>query len=469
MGPRWQNQPGEGSSEGLCGMHGELRTWAGLALVSLATLWLLPLDANAQQRTGIGDCAPPRLPDGSTPRRWSCRTGTQGTEGNPNCPPPYIPGVGYPKNWSCPTGRQSVTPAPAPFPSRSVPCTRLARATGPATAEQGGSIMIGGGAVSGSEHDYRCHLVNLTVPPQNRQQRAFVNAADLSIPMSAIHALETDDLRVQIVNSMLRALPRLEFASMQEAKENVGIRIAAVRHMQALERRGAGNTCRYYEPHQQVRIYSNRWESYVPPATARTATGVSLRSIGSPYQAIMAFKSSPSEIECQTAVELTILLAVAEIVGQARFDRAHADGLRAIGVNDSHPEQSIRRHLDFSARALNVTNMVPGDWAYMRNKVGYAGWAGECRRSDPGFTGGYWTGENAIFVGSGPIPGRRVVGAMFSGLGLWNRTEADLRADLVHGHNTDADACSRMLGRPIAPATPADVGWTMLARLRVGA
>ena len=83
----------------------------------------------------------------------------------------------------------------------------------------------------------------------------------------------------------------------------------------------------------------------------------------------MAFKSSLSEIECQAAVELTILLAVAEIVGPQRFDSAHS-----------------------------------------------------------------------------------------TGLGLWNRSEAELRGELIRGHNQDAAHCAAVLKLNIAPGVESDVG-----------
>jgi Lipase (class 3) len=90
------------------------RGLAGLTTVVAALLSGLAADA------GNPNCPPPVI-NGTTPKNWSCPTGTQSqVRGNPNCPPPVINGI-VPKNWSCPTGTQAVTPRlPAQNPDRTL-------------------------------------------------------------------------------------------------------------------------------------------------------------------------------------------------------------------------------------------------------------------------------------------------------------------------------------------------------------
>ncbi len=63
-------------------------------------------------------CQPPVI-NGITPKNWSCRTGTQGAQGDPNCSPPVEIINGQPvtpRNWSCPGGTPSARTAPiGPF------------------------------------------------------------------------------------------------------------------------------------------------------------------------------------------------------------------------------------------------------------------------------------------------------------------------------------------------------------------
>lgn len=96
--------------------------------------------------------------------------------------------------------------------------------------------------------------------------------------------------------------------------------------------------------------------------------------------------------------------------------------------------------------ATDHATRVPGDYLYFKNKDDYVflTWA---KNGIPGF----WTGENCIYVGNGK----------YSGLGLWDQTEAELRSEAEAFYMRDT-------GKTPFPGNPnIDIRFTTFSRIQI--
>jgi hypothetical protein len=206
---------------------------------------------------------------------------------------------------------------------------------------------------------------------------------------------------------------------------------------------------------------------------------------------VAQFRTGKSRIECLTAIELTILHAVEKVIGAGRFDGMHKNGLRKVGQSESNDQEiPIFKHTagiqavlkkDSSkpgkmrpSVALTVADMVPGDWVYMANKWDY-------KKRSPS---GSFVGENALYMGKYKIayrdgtvfdpeqeekvpPEVRVplydngTPARFSGLGLYDTTEARLREKLKDAYNH----VPQLPSESFTEAEDDDIFWTRIMRL----
>jgi hypothetical protein len=168
--------------------------------------------------------------------------------------------------------------------------------------------------------------------------------------------------------------------------------------------------------------------------------------------------------ECLGALQITDLQAARKAIGPDCFNLLHTDGL-AIGDRSgrsSHP------HV-VPASKLTVAAMVPGDWVYMQNKDDY--------NTDlrPDAPRGYWTGENALYMGRYDLISTSRVyydGApsRSSGMGVYSATEygpAGIHTRVKQGY-IDLLCSGRCTQHRHPTPLDSEIRWTSVVRLVTG-
>jgi hypothetical protein len=151
------------------------------------------------------------------------------------------------------------------------------------------------------------------------------------------------------------------------------------------------------------------WEPIPPVIPWRRS--FRLRPTVTPFIAMGHFE--PFRGECGGAVQLCIILASRDTIGQTRFNAVHGKSLE-VG-----PQQwdSFNKHV---YEGKDQKTYVPGDYAYFKNKNDYPTFA----------RGGFWTGENMVYDGAGK----------FTGLEANGQTEVWWRDLLQSKYNTETRA-----------------------------
>ena len=218
------------------------------------------------------------------------------------------------------------------------------------------------------------------------------------------------------------------FTTLEKAKENYDMREKACELMNSTGDAGgfdldySGLYDGYYHWPRIGDTYSDgtSWHIgslWIPNRMDDVKTRVFMSAGGNHYDSIMAVE--PFRGECSGAAMIVVLRAAAETLGETRFNGVHAEDIYLlVGAVASSPA--------FSCHVLPRTDdetMVPGDSTYFKNKDNYS-----LLHDD-----GMWAGENCIYVG---LNGSKE--ALFSGLGLLNKTEDELR-EIMRDHYNDDD------------------------------
>ncbi len=314
----------------------------------------------------------------------------------------------------------------------------------------GGKLVIAGMPITGSATHYHAYVKHLTVSPTNRQHAAFKGT-----DVAAIQALECP-LRRQIVVAMNNnRAESFAFATLQKARENVDMRVAAV-HLMLRIQRGPSSGVDFGYAHGSVPDAADpahwvRTDRYAHRSRPNVTAA----------QAIDGLVSHRYRGECLGTLQIVALYSARKALGAARFNRLHPNGLDIGGPRAAAPMKHFT-----DAASLSPRDMVPGDWVYMKNKDDY----GTGLR--PGRKPGLWFGENAVYLGRFDIApdGSARFGAgatqRFSGLGLYARSEAELRASLKKGYLSDMRPAFTLHTHTI---TDADIRWFRVVRLVTGA
>jgi Protein-glutamine gamma-glutamyltransferase len=312
-----------------------------------------------------------------------------------------------------------------------------------------GRLIIGNVPLYETPGNYHRYIKHLTVSPARHSSPAFQSAN-----VRAIRALE-DPLRRQIFDAMNRnRADRFRFATMRQAQENFTMRLAAIGFMFAMVQKGrnGGIDFDYSGPIVPQAADRGRWSH-----TTRF-THVSHRGT-SATEAIDGIVSHRYRGECLGAMQINVLHAARLALGAACFDRLHPNGL------DIGPKaKSVGVHIR-SAASVNVRDMVPGDWVYMKNKDDY--------NTDlrPGVAPGYWQGENALCLGKFEWGANRTpqysgkATPRFSGMGAYGKSEAELRAAMKKSYLNEMRSPRTLHAHTV---TDADIRWFKVDRLVTG-
>jgi hypothetical protein len=351
----------------------------------------------------------------------------------------------------------------------------------PAAAPGTSQLRIAGRVMIENDANYRCFIKYLTVPA-----RAWGDPAFQQDQIPQIKARLEDPMRRQIFDAMSSNPNGFSFKSIEGAIENINIRVEAITFMRNIA--GIISQCHFTPAGPIIAAGKNTGWQASKLSPAQIAAGLSapsnivLNSMGvSAHDAIASFRNDSSSLDCLDAVELTILEAVDCVIGAARFNAEHPEGLQNIGLNDPNPPTadggddapvigdthgvSIFKNVRAVMSNVQFSMMVPGDWAYMRN--------------DPAYTSlplaGGFQGENTIYMGKYAVvagfpqdylrPGQLnytgFAQARYTGLGgETNKTAIQLAEALMFAFK-EASGFLRN-------ADPKKVGWTLLGRIKAG-
>ena len=330
------------------------------------------------------------------------------------------------------------------------------------------SLFIDGKPIVQSKADYLKVIKYLTVAPASQRGHVFRGHN-----MRAIERLE-DPLRRQILDAMIRNPDRkFNFTNLAAAQQNFRLRIDAIAFMNEIGQQDnpAVNTLKlnfsYYGPTAPPSANPVYWK-VIPAPSGATLRSREFQYVGADaYSAIMSISAAPYVGECEGAAEVTLLYAAAQVMGAQAFNQLFPTGLVFGPQQQGQPGPSVygvlpRDQQLFAGNTLpgyvhvstiSTQDMVPGDWVYMKNT--------------PRYTGEYWNGENAIYMGQydSVLNGMPVwrVGATprFTGLGvpspgqsgqtLANLSEAQLAQELWDAFTNDQS--------PVPPDS--GIGWTI--------
>lgn len=284
----------------------------------------------------------------------------------------------------------------------------LAALAPPARAER---LLIANVPVRDTAADYHRYVKHLTVSPRHHASATFRGH-----DAQAIRALECP-LRRQIFDAMSRnRAEAFAFASLRQARENFDMRVVAIGFMFKVQngRRG-GVDFDYAGPTVPEAADRAHWR-HVSKFTFVTRSGTPAS------ESIDGIVRDRFRGECLGAMQVNVLHAARVALGGERFNRLHPKGLD-IGPSASSVMPHIRE-----AKSVRSGDMVPGDWVYMKNKDDY----GTDLR--PGAAPGYWSGENAVYLGKFEFGSDRrahfggAATRRYSGMGAYAKSEGELRS-----------------------------------------
>lgn len=143
--------------------------------------------------------------------------------------------------------------------------------------------------------------------------------------------------------------------------------------------------------------------TYWEPTSATNIWCYTFKTQTAAYDAIQNY--TPFRGECAGAIQLCLLNAAADELGETRFNSIHSAGI-TIGSDWT----AYSQHTEGAADTLTH---VPGDYVYIANKDDYLTFS----------PGGFWQGENLVYDGGGT----------YTGLGENKKTEGQWR-DLLQDH-----------------------------------
>jgi Protein-glutamine gamma-glutamyltransferase len=275
-------------------------------------------------------------------------------------------------------------------------------------------------------------------------------------------------LRLQIYNAMNQnPTGSFHFANLLAAQQNFQQRVDIVQFMDVISRDDPKSPNRYpltlsqdgseYTLHFS---YTNGVNQTANPAywKAGPRDDNEFQYQGSDaYDAVMSLIRAPYIGECGGAADIAILYATAQTLGKDPFNELFPGGLTLgpdlPGIHTS--TGALLQSIDLSGPhgnnppSLSTAAMVPGDLVYMSNL--------------PGYQGGPWSGENAIYMGNydliskGEPDWQAGATPRFSGLGLYDQSSTQLQNDLWSGYQQG------MHPTP-GSVSPNGIGWAYISR-----
>lgn len=354
-----------------------------------------------------------------------------------------------------------------------------------ASVDQGaGRLQIGAKKLFETQANYLSTICKLTITPQTRETAEFKRLFEQK-DLIGLRQLE-DPLRREIFDAMNNnARAVFKFATLQHAKEEFFRRVITVNLMHTIQK--AYDSAIDFvvfapaDPEYDETFWRedpNAQLDFLRPWVIGTLPGVkdshaAIQALIDPTHVFSPGGGPVFRTDCLGSIMAVVLYGADRAIGGTRFNKLHPKGLHGVGWNLAREDKqlvSVYRHVlgylqESPSRAVTVDAMVPGDWVYMKNKSTY-----DFRRGD-------WQGENCLYMGRysmvadpnspAQMPDYRAADAQprFSGLGVYDQTEAEMRAELIEHYNEDMD----VEGTPQeASPTDPEVRFTLIIRTGTG-
>ena len=265
-------------------------------------------------------------------------------------------------------------------------------------------LFIGGNEMDETEQNYLDTIKFLTVPPERQGDPAF-SGNDIA----AIKALE-DPVRREIYDKMHATIfEEFKFVNLDDAKRNWNMRLKIIQNMRQMN--AGGIKYGYYDPHsaEQVGVSttSQKWKK-----GQIKQLRFELKDGENAYDGIVDLLASETKGECAGAMVAAVLGAAAHVNGKEAFNNIHPGELNLNFKGDGYEKHRVYAH------PKDKDVHIPGDQCYFKNVDDYT------KKMKEKGTSGMWQGENTVYLGGG----------RYSGLGLDNYTEAQLREKMLEAY-----------------------------------
>ena len=206
--------------------------------------------------------------------------------------------------------------------------------------------------------------------------------------------------------------PDYSFDSEAQLTDEIKIRANAIKGMEEVHK----GCCGYYSKEYPPNLDSTYWD--------HVGSGVdfTMKAGKKPSDAIAAIFASGARtrLECWSMTVAIEYYSMLKGLGAEKFDAQFAGGIR-IWLNPDKEALITGPGKKYDVIAVaSKTQILPGDWVYFKNFRDYL----------TRVPGGYWQGENAIYMDGG----------MYRGFGfvVAAKSENDLNQELVNQYNTGA-------------------------------
>ncbi len=233
---------------------------------------------------------------------------------------------------------------------------------------------------------------------------------------------------VEFINSMHNGglPPDFTFDSFEQMGKEVRVRYYAVQGIEEVHK----GCCSYPTSGGNGKLNPTYWDKKGPYQFVVKTPLPSGKQASDAVEAIFA-SGAGTELECNSTTVAIQYRAMLKALGEAAFNKKFPNGAGIIisphhlppsGVS-VHPiwEKKLYKQVTISSAA----DLLPGNWVYFKNISDYI----------VKHPGGFWTGEHALYLGGGK----------FRGFGIAERTENELKQELLDQYNAGLSAVDKKM------------------------
>jgi hypothetical protein len=218
--------------------------------------------------------------------------------------------------------------------------------------------------------------------------------------------------------------PIYSFSSYDQMGTEVRVRANAIKGIELVHQ----GCCDYFDSAHPPHLDSTYWDQVGGAVDFKLKSPLPAGKHPSDAVAAIFAPGAGTRLECFSMTIAIEYYSLLKGLGAAQFDAKFASGIE-ITANPSAAPLTQGPGKKYETKALaSKSEILPGDWVYFKNFKDYLA-------KHPG---GYWQGENAIYLGGGK----------FRGFGVSALSENDLELELVKQYNQ---------GQPPPPKTVADL------------
>ncbi|HYK05720.1 MAG TPA: DUF4157 domain-containing protein [Thermoanaerobaculia bacterium] len=220
--------------------------------------------------------------------------------------------------------------------------------------------------------------------------------------------------------------PEYKFTSFEQLGFEIRTRAAAIQGLEEIHK----TCCEYFSTADPPYLDSTYWDqigsgvNFVVKSSLPAGKGAS-----DAIEAVFA-PGAKTRVECMAMTQAVQYRSMLKAIGKAKFNAMFPGGagIRLI-MSGTYPLIAGASRTHDVVAVGSKSEILPGDWVYFKNFSDYS----------TRVPGGYWQGENAVYLGGG----------MYRGFGVAALSETDLNKELVKKYNTE--------GVPVLSKTVADL------------